>query len=74
MSNTYRHQPAQYRPESERQDSRNYWRPRADAAELRTLRRRERVATRQTIRTATDWDATVWPAWRSAAPWQLPSY
>ena len=74
MAHTYRHQPAQYRPENERQDSRNYWRPREDAATLRTLRRRERVATRQTIRTAQDWDNTVWPAWRNAAPWQLPSY
>ena len=74
MSNTYRHRPAQYRPQSEREDSRNYWRPRADAAELRTLRRRERVATRQTIRTAQDWDDTVWPAYRRAAIWQLPSY
>lgn len=74
MSNTYRHRPVQHRPESERGDSRNYWRPRADAVELRTLRRRERVATRQTIRTAQDWDDAVWPAWRNAAPWQLPSY
>ena len=52
MSNTYRHRPARYRPESERENPRNYWRPRADAAELRTLRRRDRAATRQTIRTA----------------------
>ena len=74
MSNTYRHRPAQYRPQSEREDSRNYWRPRADAAELRTLRRRDRVATRQTIRTAQDWDDTVWPAYRRAAIWQRPSY
>ena len=74
MSNTYRHRPAKFRPESERQDSRNYWRSRDDATALRALRRRERVVTRQTLRTATDWDNTVWPAWRSAAPWQLPSY
>ena len=73
MAHTYRHRPAQYHSKSEREDSRNYWRPRADAAELRTLRRRDRVATRQTLRTATDWDATVWPAWRNAAPWQLPT-
>ena len=74
MSNTYRHRPAQYRPQSEREDSCNYWRPHADAAELRTLRRRDRAATRQTIRTAKDWDATVWPAYRRAAAWQLPGY
>lgn len=74
MSNTYRHRPAKFQPESEREDSRNYWRSRDDAATLRTLRRRDRVATRQTIRTAKDWDNTVWPAYRRAAAWQLPSY
>ena len=74
MSDTYRHRPAQYRSESEREDSRNYWRHRSDSDYLKHTRRMARAATRQTIRTAQDWDATVWPAWRNAAPWQLPSY
>ena len=82
MSRTYRHRPVRfaYGPtawddQSYRTLEKHYKRHEGDAYNLRLLRKAEKRREDALLKNRTlDYDDAVWPAYRRAAAWQLPSY